>query len=70
MLFINISEVTKALNRTRVLYKSWNDQNRQEITFSKDNIQHTLTDLRSSIRSIEWDLEDLEDTIGIAIQLG
>jgi hypothetical protein len=32
--------------------------------FSKDEVQKTTAELRNSIRSIEWDLEDLEDTIG------
>jgi len=29
-------------------------------------LEYTTTELRNSLRSIEWDLEDLEDTIAIA----
>lgn len=28
-------------------------------------VEWTTTELRNSLRSIEWDLEDLEDTINI-----
>lgn len=58
-------EVTKALNRTRGLFQLWQQQQQQAVTFSKDDINKTATDLKNSIRSIEWDLEDLEDTIAI-----
>jgi syntaxin 6 len=30
------------------------------------DLEYTTTELRNSLRSIEWDLEDLEDTIAIA----
>jgi len=59
--FVVKDEVTKALNRTRGLYQLWLQQ-QQGVTFSKDD---KTADLRNSIRSIEWDLEDLEDTIAI-----
>lgn len=59
------SEVTKALNRTRSLHQRWKDLQCQEVVFSsKEEYHRTSTELRNSIRSIEWDLEDLEDTIG------
>lgn len=31
----------------------------------KDEFEWTTTELRNSLRSIEWDLEDLDDTINI-----
>jgi len=46
------------------LYQHWQQFRRDGITFSKDEAQKTTAELRNSIRSIEWDLEDLEDTIG------
>jgi Syntaxin 6, N-terminal len=59
------------LNRTRGLYQRWKELRREEVVFvsNKDeNLQRITTELRNSIRSIEWDLEDLEDTIGIHVQ--
>lgn len=32
---------------------------------AKEEFEWTSTELRNSLRSIEWDLEDLEETIGI-----
>jgi syntaxin 6 len=32
----------------------------------QQDLDYTTTELRNSLRSIEWDLEDLEDTISIA----
>jgi len=66
--FVVKDEVTKALNRTRGLYQRWKELRREEVVFvsNKDeNLQRITTELRNSIRSIEWDLEDLEDTIAI-----
>lgn len=56
--------MTKALNRTRGLYQHWQELKREGISFTADDLQKTSAELRNSIRSIEWDLEDLEDTIG------
>ncbi len=59
------------MNRTRGLYQRWKELRREEVVFvsNKDeNLQRITTELRNSIRSIEWDLEDLEDTIGIHVQ--
>ncbi|EFX62175.1 hypothetical protein DAPPUDRAFT_68171 [Daphnia pulex] len=63
--FVVKDEVTKALNRTRGLYQHWQHLRKEGIVFSKDEVQKTTAELRNSIRSIEWDLEDLEDTIAI-----
>lgn len=38
-----------------------NDSNESTV-----DLDYTTTELRNSLRSIEWDLEDLEDTIAIA----
>ncbi|XKL60093.1 hypothetical protein PGB90_001109 [Kerria lacca] len=60
-------EVSKALNKTVNLYQRWNDLQAEPITINllKEEIEWTTTELRNSLRSIEWDLEDLEDTINI-----
>lgn len=59
-------EVTKALAKTQALYQRWT-----ELQIDSNNINHqierewTTTELRNSLRSIEWELEDLEDSISI-----
>lgn len=58
------SEVFKALNKTRGLYLRWRELGENGGT----EAEWTTTELRNSLRSIEWDLEDLEDTINILLQ--
>ncbi|XP_067630163.1 syntaxin-6 isoform X1 [Eurosta solidaginis] len=60
--FVVKDEVFKALNKTRGLYLRW-----RELSDSSGSaeVEWTTTELRNSLRSIEWDLEDLEDTISI-----
>lgn len=52
----------KALNKTRGLYLRWRELGTSSSGAEAD---WTTTELRNSLRSIEWDLEDLEDTIDI-----
>ncbi|XP_042229791.1 syntaxin-6-like isoform X1 [Homarus americanus] len=60
------NEVCKALNKTRGLYQRWGElQEEGAIVTSKEELDWTNTELRNALRSIEWDLEDLEETIGI-----
>lgn len=61
LLFVRSSEVFKALNKTRGLYLRWRDLGNA----GGAETEWTTTELRNSLRSIEWDLEDLEDTINI-----
>lgn len=61
----NFSEVFKALNKTRGLYLRWIELQEESICITKDEVEWTNTELKNSLRSIEWDLEDLEDTIDI-----
>lgn len=63
ILFNNFySEVFKALNKTRGLYLRWRELGENCNTAEAE---WTTNELRNSLRSIEWDLEDLEDTINI-----
>lgn len=55
----------KALNKTRGLYLRWIELQDDPIHISKDEVEWTNTELKNSLRSIEWDLEDLEDAIDI-----
>ncbi|XP_037046100.1 syntaxin-6 isoform X1 [Bradysia coprophila] len=59
--FVVKDEVFKALNKTRGLYLRWREIGDTTVAES----EWTTTELRNSLRSIEWDLEDLEDTITI-----
>ncbi|XP_044734196.1 syntaxin-6 isoform X1 [Chrysoperla carnea] len=64
--FVVKDEVFKALNQARGLYLRWIElQDGEVLTVSKDEVEWTNTELKNAVRSIEWDLEDLEDTIGI-----
>lgn len=69
--FSSRNEVCKALNKTRGLYQRWGELQQQEeggvvvVAASKEELDWTNTELRNALRSIEWDLEDLEETIGI-----
>ncbi|XP_042229795.1 syntaxin-6-like isoform X4 [Homarus americanus] len=64
--FVVKDEVCKALNKTRGLYQRWGElQEEGAIVTSKEELDWTNTELRNALRSIEWDLEDLEETIGI-----
>ncbi|SPP73974.1 blast:Syntaxin-10 [Drosophila guanche] len=59
--FVVKDEVFKALNKTRGLYLRWRELGED----GGAEVEWTTTELRNSLRSIEWDLEDLEDTINI-----
>ncbi|XP_044761249.1 syntaxin-6 isoform X1 [Coccinella septempunctata] len=63
--FVVKDEVFKALNKTRGLYLRWIEIQEDPICVSKEEIEWINTELKNSLRSIEWDLEDLEDTIDI-----
>lgn len=66
MSIVLFSEVCKALNKTRGHYRRWLElQDDTANSVSKDELEWTTTELRNALRSIEWDLEDLEDTIDI-----
>ncbi|XP_066585815.1 syntaxin-6 isoform X2 [Prorops nasuta] len=72
--FVVKDEVCKALNKNRGLYGRWtelqdviiaNPNVGGGITISREELDWTTTELRKALRSIEWDLEDLADTISI-----
>ncbi|XP_063227264.1 syntaxin-6 isoform X1 [Bacillus rossius redtenbacheri] len=64
--FVVKDEVCKALNKTRGLYRRYSELHDDPSNcLSKDELDWTTTELRNALRSIEWDLEDLDDTIGI-----
>lgn len=69
MSYYGFSEVLKALLRTRELFERWRATSEGEgaapSAISPEEREWAATELRNSLRSIEWDLEDLDDTIQI-----
>ena len=62
---VAFSEVQKAVQMARGLYQRWCELLDDPLTVSKEEYDWTTNELRNSLRSIEWDLEDLEETINI-----
>merc|ERR1712020_699865 len=58
-------EVIKALVKTRELYERWRIGDEGIELRSAEEQEWAATELRNSLRSIEWDLEDLDDTVQI-----
>lgn len=55
----------KALNNVKSLYARWQELLNNPLTVGKDDHNWTTNELRNNLRSIEWDLEDLDETISI-----
>jgi len=60
-----ISEVLKATETASALYHRWQELVGENASVSKEDLSWTTNELRNCLRSIEWDLEDLEETIYI-----
>ncbi|KAG8512717.1 Syntaxin-10, partial [Galemys pyrenaicus] len=58
-------EVQKAVNTARGLYQRWCELLQEGPAVGREELDWTTNELRNSLRSIEWDLEDLEETIDI-----
>jgi len=65
--FIVKDEVVKAVTRTKGLYQRWCELQEENVGTGsgKEELEWTTTELRNSLRSIEWDLEDLDETVTI-----
>jgi syntaxin 6 len=63
--FVVKDEVLKALLKTRDLYERWRLGDEGVELRSSEEQEWAATELRNSLRSIEWDLEDLDDTVQI-----
>ena len=59
------SEVQKTVSSIQELYRRWQDLLSNPKTAGKEEFNWTSNEIRNNIRSVEWDLEDLEETIGI-----
>ncbi|MBN3302024.1 STX6 protein, partial [Amia calva] len=58
-------EVQKALGRARGLFGHWQELLDGEELVSRDELDWSCNELRNCLRSIDWDLEDLQETICI-----
>ncbi|XP_055497986.1 syntaxin-6 [Leucoraja erinacea] len=63
--FVVKGEVQKAVNTSQGLYQRWTELLSDPSSTSKEECDWTTNELRNSLRSIEWDLEDLDETISI-----
>uniref|UniRef100_T1JJK6 t-SNARE coiled-coil homology domain-containing protein n=1 Tax=Strigamia maritima TaxID=126957 RepID=T1JJK6_STRMM len=63
--FVVKEDVTKAVKNTKGLYERWCECREEPGLVSKEELEWITNELRNSLRSIEWDLEDLEETINI-----
>ncbi|KAM9761496.1 syntaxin-6 [Menidia menidia] len=63
--FVVKGEVQKAVNAAQSLHQRWKELLQEGVGASKEEIDWTTNELRNSLRSIEWDLEDLDETISI-----
>ncbi len=64
--FALCSEVSKALVKVRKLHAHYEDlQSSPSHLISRPDLDWTINELRTSLRSIEWDLEDLDETLNI-----
>lgn len=65
--FVVKDEVLKALLKTRALYDRWrsSEDDTNRLRSSVEEREWAATELRNALRSIEWDLEDLDDTVQI-----
>ncbi|XP_051549990.1 syntaxin-6 isoform X1 [Myxocyprinus asiaticus] len=63
--FVVKGEVQKAVNSAQALHQRWIELLQEPGGASKEEVDWTTNELRNSLRSIEWDLEDLDETISI-----
>ncbi|XP_072294828.1 syntaxin-6 [Eucyclogobius newberryi] len=63
--FVVKGEVQKAVNAAQSLHQRWSELLQDGGGTSKEEMDWTTNELRNSLRSIEWDLEDLDETISI-----
>lgn len=58
-------EVQKAVNTAQGLFQRWTELLQDPSTATREETDWTTNELRNNLRSIEWDLEDLDETINI-----
>ncbi|XP_051930185.1 syntaxin-6 [Hippocampus zosterae] len=63
--FVVKGEVQKAVSGAQSLHRRWSQLLLEGAAAPKEELDWTTNELRNSLRSIEWDLEDLDETISI-----
>uniref|UniRef100_G3N4N2 t-SNARE coiled-coil homology domain-containing protein n=1 Tax=Gasterosteus aculeatus aculeatus TaxID=481459 RepID=G3N4N2_GASAC len=63
--FVVKGEVQKALSRARALFDRWEELLQDGTQVSRDELDWSANELRNCLRAIDWDLEDLSETISI-----
>ncbi|KAG5278750.1 hypothetical protein AALO_G00102330 [Alosa alosa] len=63
--FVVKGEVQKALSRARGLFERWEELLQEGTPVSRDELDWSTNELRNCLRAIDWDLEDLHETISI-----
>lgn len=58
-------EVQKAVNTAQGLFQRWTELLQDPSAATREETDWTTNELRNNLRSIEWDLEDLDETINI-----
>lgn len=58
-------EIIKAIAKNKQLFQRWNQYQDPAALPCKEELDWTTNELRNGLRSIEWDLEDLEETVAI-----
>jgi syntaxin 6 len=57
--------VQKAVNTARGLHQRWRELLHEDAAAGREELDWTTNELRNGLLSVEWDLEDLEETIDI-----
>lgn len=60
---LQCSEVEKSLQSIQTLFGKFQAQ--QKARASQPQLKHTLDEIQSSLKTIEWDIQDLEETVRI-----
>ncbi|XP_028830645.1 syntaxin-10 [Denticeps clupeoides] len=63
--FVVKGEVQKALLRAQGLFERWEELLQEGTPISRDELDWSTNELRNCLRAIDWDLEDLHETISI-----
>uniref|UniRef100_A0A3B3YN84 t-SNARE coiled-coil homology domain-containing protein n=1 Tax=Poecilia mexicana TaxID=48701 RepID=A0A3B3YN84_9TELE len=63
--FVVKGEVEKAVHAAQSLHRRWVELQQEVGGASREEADWTTNELRNGLRSIEWDLEDLDETISI-----
>lgn len=55
------------MNTAQGLFQRWTDLLQDPSIATREELDWTTNELRNNLRSVEWDLEDLDETINILL---